>query len=110
MLALHTSMLGLTVAGHTSAFGMPAVVMGPLKLGAVSARLAQIIMADEEELPALRKPELTAAEMSAEMAEVTGDSSQARRLQPKSPLWRKAPPGRDEIDEERGWGDRKPRQ
>lgn len=61
----------------------------------------------DEKMPALRRPDFTAAEMSAEMDELTENSSQVRRLQPKSPLWRKAPPGREDIDEERGWGDRK---
>jgi hypothetical protein len=59
----------------------------------------------EDELPQLRRPELSAADMSAEMD--SENSSQARRLQPKKPLWREAPPGREDMDEERGWGDRK---
>ena len=65
-----------------------------------------IVMADsKEELPPLRRPELSAADMSTEMD--SENSSQARRLQPKQPLWRKAPPGREDMEEERGWGDRK---
>ena len=36
--------------------------------------------------------------------------SQRRRLKPVNDVWRKAPAGREDIEEERGWGDRTPQQ
>lgn len=93
VLALVHASFGLTIGTyHTKPFAQKERVSFPS-------------MSSEEELPLLRRPELSAADMCAEMD--SENSSQARRLQPKSPLWRKAPPGREDMDEERGWGDRK---
>ena len=71
------------------------------------APLVSMMATAEDDTPTLRKPELSAAEMVAEMGDLDENSSTVRRLKPKANLWRKAPPGREDIDEERGWGNRK---
>ena len=92
----------------TLGLSLQSLQSGRLALGS-SVPCAPIIsmMADGDDTPTLRKPELSAAEMVAEMGDMDENSSTVRRLRPKSKLWRKAPPGREDIDEERGWGSRK---